>query len=283
LQHIGPFLYLNSQMLNYQKRPCAKLASFVRRYWYFELEDHETPFSQMSFPYGSFELICYLENPNLMRWAGTRDDFFEPTIFFAGQLTRPYTMTFNRRCRCIGVSLYPWAGNMLYNLPAGEFTNQLVPLDAIYSHSSLYERLLACCDTEAMFTCLEAYLLKQTASKQNDQLVHQLVRAINQNPCRDAVSRHLEHLSPGRRRLEQRFVAATGLSMGLFVRKTRFQKAITLLAGSNDISLTNIGLQAGYYDQPHFIHEFKAFAGIAPREFNATGLNAFMTDLIWQE
>jgi AraC-like DNA-binding protein len=32
-------------------------------------------------------------------------------------------------------------------------------------------------------------------------------------------------------------------------------------------SLTELALNTGYYDQPHFIHEFNSFAGVAPRRF----------------
>ena len=37
-----------------KKYPVTALASFVRYYWYFEIDEDELPFSQLSFPYGAF-------------------------------------------------------------------------------------------------------------------------------------------------------------------------------------------------------------------------------------
>ena len=269
-------------MISLRKSPTAALAPFVRHYWYFEIGEDELPFAQMSFPYGSFELICYLENPNLMRWAGADSDFFEPEIFYAGQLTRPYVMTFEKKCRCIGASLYPWAGNLLYPFPGGEFTNQLVPLSDLDNDAGLYHRLLNCAGTP--FACLEDYLLKKFAGRQPDLMVHHLCRSIIGNASRDALNVQLAEIGVSRRRVEQRFMQSTGLSMGMFTRKVRFQKAVNLLGKSrSEQNLTDIGLQAGYYDQPHFINEFKAFSGLPPGEFNATGLNNFMKTLMMVE
>jgi len=268
-------------MISRRKSPAAALAPFVRYYWYFEIGEDGLPLSQMSFPYGSFELICYLENPNMMRWLGDKNDFFEPTAFYAGQLTRPYIMTFNQKCRCLGASLYPSAGSHLYRAPAHEFTNQLVPLEELDGNNALHQQLMTCDGEDALFDCLEAYLLKRLTGKLNDPLVHQLTGLIIDNPDREVLNQQIGSFGLSRRRIEQRFISSTGLSLGMFTRKVRFQKAVHLLAGQRSgLKLTTIGLRAGYYDQPHFINEFKAFSGLAPGEFNTTGLNNFMKTLM---
>ncbi len=120
-------------MIFEKKYPVVALTPFVRYYWYFEIGDDEVPCSQLSFPYGAFELIYYLENPNAMQWVGAADEFYEPAIFYAGQLTKPFIMSFNKKCKCVGASLYPWCSvfEHLYNIPGGEFTNQLAPLDTL--------------------------------------------------------------------------------------------------------------------------------------------------------
>jgi AraC-like DNA-binding protein len=268
-------------MISIRRSPAAALAPFVRHYWYFEIGEDELPFAQMSFPYGSFELICYLENPNLMRWAGCGEDFIEPAIFFAGQLTRPYVMTFNKKCRCLGASLYPWAGNCLYPEPANEFTNRLVPLEEIEQEAGLYHRLMACADADALFACLEGHLVKRLAGKQHDTAVQYLAKCIIENPGRERLNHELERTGLSRRRLEQRFIGCTGLPMGMFMRKIRFQKALQLLGSRAATSnLTHVGLSAGYYDQAHFVNEFKSFSGLSPGEFEVTELNNFMKTLM---
>ena len=56
-----------------------------------------------------------------------------------------------------------------------------------------------------------------------------------------------------------------------FARLSRFLHACRLLRARRHATLTDAGLACGYYDQSHFIAEFKAFSGITPGEFLATG------------
>ena len=55
--------------------------------------------------------------------------------------------------------------------------------------------------------------------------------------------------------------------MSLYIRKARFQKAVNLLKTTPNLHLTQAGLQAGYYDQSHFINEFKQFSSVTPGRF----------------
>jgi AraC-like DNA-binding protein len=257
--------------MQFQKKyPAAALTSFVRHYWYFEIDEDELPFSQLSFPYGAFELICYLQNPNAMRWVSSANDFIEPVIFYAGQLTQPFIMTFNKKCVCVGASMQPWAGNLLYGIPSGELTNELVPLDELETDNGFYERLKNCADKDALFNCLETYLFARLLKQPHDHLIFNIAAHILNNPMRGALTPYIANIGLSRRRIEQRFINATGLSMGLFTRKIRFQKAVSLLKESlHHLNLNAIGLQVGYYDQSHFIGDFKTFSGMAPRDFLA--------------
>eukprot|EP00697_Spironema_sp_BW2_P010398 gnl/Spiro4/25607_TR12751_c0_g1_i1.p1 gnl/Spiro4/25607_TR12751_c0_g1~~gnl/Spiro4/25607_TR12751_c0_g1_i1.p1 ORF type:complete len:274 (+),score=-23.00 gnl/Spiro4/25607_TR12751_c0_g1_i1:818-1639(+) len=266
-----------------KKYPAITLAPFVRYYWYFEIEAAEIPVAQLSFPYGAFELICYLENPNHMRWTNSSYEFTEPEFFYAGQLTKPLVMTFNEPCKCAGVSLYPWAGSHLFNIPAGEFTNELVPIADLEKGNDFYGQLKLAAGEATIFTCLENYLLQKLAPKQNDPVVYALARQIIDQPTRDALNTRLSAIGLSRRRIEQRFMDTTGLSMGAFTRKVRFQKAVHLLKENNArLSFTSVGLKAGYYDQAHFISDFKEFSGMSPKYFQQqkTDLNDFLKTMV---
>jgi len=53
----------------------------------------------------------------------------------------------------------------------------------------------------------------------------------------------------------------------MFIRKSRFGKAVDVLGAENCKNLTSVGLELGYYDQAHFSREFKCFAGITPSAY----------------
>jgi len=68
------------------------------------------------------------------------------------------------------------------------------------------------------------------------------------------------------RQFERQFRKFSGFSPKLFSRIVRFQSALTQY-GNNEKSLTEIALETGYYDQSHFIHDFKEFSGYHPKQY----------------
>jgi AraC-like DNA-binding protein len=76
------------------------------------------------------------------------------------------------------------------------------------------------------------------------------------------------------RQFERKFLAFSGFSPKLFSRIIRFHSALNEY-GNKDKSLTEIAYECGYYDQSHFIHDFKAFSGEHPKTYfsgNAEGM-----------
>ncbi|RYG54116.1 MAG: AraC family transcriptional regulator [Chitinophagaceae bacterium] len=57
-----------------------------------------------------------------------------------------------------------------------------------------------------------------------------------------------------------------GMSPKLFARVVRFSHAYRMYERFPEMSWTKIAHSAGYYDQMHFIRDFKQFTGLAPRE-----------------
>jgi len=68
------------------------------------------------------------------------------------------------------------------------------------------------------------------------------------------------------RHLGRIFEEYLGVSIKSFSRLVRINKAIRLLR-QPQYSITQAYLQTGFYDMPHFIHEFKSICGITPQKY----------------
>ncbi|HEY5825191.1 MAG TPA: AraC family transcriptional regulator, partial [Cyclobacteriaceae bacterium] len=53
----------------------------------------------------------------------------------------------------------------------------------------------------------------------------------------------------------------------LYGKINRFQHSLGLI-NQKDTSLTDIAYEAGYFDQSHFIREFKSFTGVTPSSYS---------------
>ncbi len=54
----------------------------------------------------------------------------------------------------------------------------------------------------------------------------------------------------------------------------RFQRAVAQTHAARAVDWTEVALASGYYDQAHFIHDFRAFSGLTPTGYLA-GRTAF--------
>src|SRR5262245_21703697 len=63
------------------------------------------------------------------------------------------------------------------------------------------------------------------------------------------------------RQLERGFRRVIGTSPKVFARTVRFEQAQRRLMFDPDADLTELAYECGYFDQAHFIKDFKAFTG----------------------
>ncbi|HUO88656.1 MAG TPA: helix-turn-helix domain-containing protein [Rhizomicrobium sp.] len=79
------------------------------------------------------------------------------------------------------------------------------------------------------------------------------------NTARDA------DLSP--KKFIRLFTDQVGMTPKLYLRVARFQKVMARIAHAPEIDWWDVVERHGYYDQPHFIREFKGFTGFTPTEW----------------
>jgi transcriptional regulator GlxA family with amidase domain len=63
-----------------------------------------------------------------------------------------------------------------------------------------------------------------------------------------------------------------GITPKLLARITRFQKALNMLETNSSKSLTTVAYEGGFYDQSHFIRDFKEFTGYNPNTYFARNM-----------
>ena len=69
------------------------------------------------------------------------------------------------------------------------------------------------------------------------------------------------------RTLERQFTEKVGVPPKLFARFKRFHNALSLINSQIPQSWSNIVYNCGYFDQAHFIKEFKTFTNNSPSEY----------------
>jgi AraC-like DNA-binding protein len=71
-------------------------------------------------------------------------------------------------------------------------------------------------------------------------------------------------------RFIQLFREHVGLTPKLFCRVRRFRMALDRIQNGMPVNWAALATDCGYYDQAHLIHDFRAFAGLTPAQYQRT-------------
>ncbi|QBD83398.1 AraC family transcriptional regulator [Ktedonosporobacter rubrisoli] len=176
------------------------------------------------------------------------------------------------RAEMIGVGFKVGGAYPFLPLPATELHNAIIPLEALWGAAArnLREQLLAAATPEDKFHILESFLLARLARSFEAHPAVSLALSAFQNESGDsAIATVTERIGYSPRHFIQLFSHEVGLTPKQFCRIQRFQKILHLLEGKQQVQWSDIALQCGYFDQAHFIHDFRAFSGLTPGAYLA--------------
>jgi len=123
---------------------------------------------------------------------------------------------------------------------------------------------------EAQAAALDRFLL-MTLDRfaRADSRPDRVARAIYQARGALRIEELATTLDLSRRQLERSFKAALGVTPKAFARVARLQTTVRAVLTTGAPRYLGPSLEAGYFDQAHFIHEFQRIAGTAPGPYFA--------------
>ncbi|MCA0457867.1 MAG: helix-turn-helix domain-containing protein [Chloroflexi bacterium] len=200
---------------------------------------------------------------------GCTDIVVTPELKFVGAMRSAFVSQIIPDSLTVGIRFKPGGSSAFFRLPLNELTDNEVTLDNLWGRFAhdLTDQLAAARTAREKIAHLEAALLCRL-----DQLptlnptLQQAVSTVRQANGDITITDLRTRLALSERQLERGFHQWVGLSPRQFARVTRFRQVVDLLH-QPALSLTQIAYRAGYYDQAHFIHDFKSLAGLTPRDY----------------
>jgi AraC-like DNA-binding protein len=157
--------------------------------------------------------------------------------------------------------------NFTFN-PANELFNQSISLDDIFDKHQVAEteeRLeLAGTDTQRI-RIVEQFLLSQLKDVQHDRLIMEAVRFIYDSKGAIRIRDLNEKLNISQSPFEKRFRKVVGISPKKFSSIVRFNSVLDDL--NTGKSLADICYENKFFDQSHFIKDFRQYTGETPEKF----------------
>jgi AraC-like DNA-binding protein len=246
------------------RTPHPALADHVRRYWGF-VESSASPVRRREIP-GQDVVVILGFGPSL------RVDDAPRTSFVAGLTEASVVTEHEGLSHGLEVSLTPLGARMILGTPMHVLANEVVPFEDVWGEggAELVERLYETPDWDARFALLDDVLwMRLAGATPPPAAVAWAWRRLVAEAGRLAVGDLTAELACSRRYLATQFREHVGVAPKPMARILRFQRAVQLLEADGERHLERIALACGYYDQPHFNRDFRAFAGSTPTEFLA--------------
>ncbi len=251
--------------------PKAPLNQFVDSFFYHEdyQPDHRV---DRFLPDGNVEIIIDLDdkpkfiydNETLREiqtckggWAsGVRS---EPISIHSGKDSAMLVINFKK-----GLA-YPF-----FPLPMNEISDCVVDADLLWGNSFAFlrERLLETKEITHRFQLTEDFLLENFQKNLNiNPCVEYAIKEIIQNPDQINLGRLNDKIGYSQKHFISMFKKKVGITPKTYLKIMRFQKAVSEIERFDKIDWTQLSQNCGFYDQAHFINDFRMFSGFTPEQY----------------
>lgn len=171
-----------------------------------------------------------------------------------------------------GVAFRPGGTVPFMRMPAHEASDADIPLEAIWGFrrtADLRDRLLESASSDAQLDVLEAALLEMWTPVSSHRAVAFALTAFDRSPLTTSVAGVTDAIGLSAKRFIERFKVEVGMTPKHYTRVRRFQRVLTLVNRGRRVDWTQVALDCGYFDQAHFIHDFRSFAGLTPTAYQS--------------
>lgn len=248
--------------------PSKKLRGLVRFFWVFEGGRFDEPYIYRSMADPCCELIFHYKGHfDELSECGKRSESFSSGIH--AQTHRYRRFITEEAFGIFGIYLYPFAARQLLGFSPTELSNRMPDLYSILGNTGkeLEERIFLARNTIHRIQILTSFLEQQFHKcKKDEHSAIAAVRHVLQSGHNQTVRELADHFNLSERQFERKFKEYSGFNPKKYLRLVRFGEACNLLTESKK-TLSEIAQSCGYYDQSHFIKDFKAFSGYLPSDF----------------
>jgi AraC-like DNA-binding protein len=191
-------------------------------------------------------------------------------VWFSGFRTEPITIPAGRESEMLIVQFKKGKAFPFLSEPMNNLTNYVVDAELVLKAEilNIREQLLELNPPERKFRCLEENLLKcYLRQLRENPFVDFAISKIYHSPSQVSIKEISENVGYSHKHMVKIFKENVGVTPKTFLRIIRFQKAIQQIENHDFVDWSSIAYNCGFYDQSHFIADFKLFSGFTPTEY----------------
>lgn len=234
--------------------PSKNLSFFIEHYWIvkWDLRDQE-PFEQDVLSHPSVQLV--FEKKNTWIW---------------GVVTGKFTRRLEGKGKVAGIKFRPGAFYPFYQESVSDFTDDILAFSKVFDEDlhSIESDILDQNIDEQMAEKAESFLLRHLPNKDsNIATINKIIQEVMNESTILKVDDLTDRFELSKRTLQRMFKKYVGVTPKWVIQRYRLHEAAEMLASEQTANWPQIALELGYYDQSHFIRDFKNIVGKTPSDY----------------
>lgn len=247
--------------------PSAPLAEYVQMLWYWEGYHPAHPRERI-LPGGMMDITINLSDTPFRLDDGQIQRIDGPMA--AGAQSQAFVIDTNQPMSILSVWFKPGGALPFFGTRGDELHNRHLPLETLWGRQAreLYDHLREAPSSATRFRLLEQALVARLhQTRERHHAVKYALHLFRTMPHALKIGAIVDTLALSPTRFIQLFREDVGMTPKQFCRVQRFQRALRLITDRQVVSWGDVALTCGYYDQAHFINEFRRLAGITPAAY----------------
>jgi AraC-like DNA-binding protein len=257
--------------MNYKVyKPSSDLAAWIECYWIISCPSDYISREELMIPGGRVELMINLGTPvNFLSSAGKSFEM-KNNMYILGQRNTYFKAVHLPGALMWGVRFKPGSFHPFCNGSTSFLLNEVAEAAEIFGTidtNTCYGRLIAATGDDNKIQIIEAFLKRILHTKAiQDIEFPKMLNLIKTNYRETSLLEFCNDHKLYYKKLERQFLQYAGYTPKEFLNVRRFYRAVEMIYKTSN-NLTDICHQLGYYDQSHFIKNFKSYTSLSPLKF----------------
>ena len=234
-------------------KPSHRLSCLVETFWMVSWDLHNKPsHQQQNIPDPCIHIVFETRNSRII-----------------GAVTKRYSVELVGKGLIFGIKFHPGGFYSLGKETVSTLTDASISIKAYFGEQSndWVKHINAASDIESKVQLAEDFLVPRIPnSVENVEMLTQMLKRINNDAAILKVGDLADRYGLSERSLQRLFKHQVGVSPKWVIRKYRIQEVLSRLE-QGDHEWKNLISGLDYFDQSHFIRDFKNLVGVTPTEY----------------
>lgn len=254
-------------MIYREFKPHPLLAPYIECYW--KADADKPPFrdTESLIPDGTIELMFNFGDDYAQIKNGAKETVKGSHII--GIRKQALQISQTSRQHIFSIRFRPGGSYPFFHIPAHLFANGFWGIGELAGkdYRQLEERLYEAKTDHERVNITDRFLLSRPHQENDDyDFAVRSSRWLLQNP-ESSIAEACRVFGTHYKQMERKFSQVIGVTPTELLKIQRFNRAILTMYSCQYRSLTDVAYACGFYDQSHFIREFRLLSGFSPRQF----------------